>query len=174
MATQTTHYSLIKPAYDEAADIETINDNMDIIDTQLYNANNAVRAVNKGGTGASTEAAARSNLGLGSVLSDVSDLQDALGIIKMVRKSVPASGSESYTFSSACSYVILVTGVSSTTRGILFGYCNASGNVTVTKMDAGSTNNISTTTASYKLTINNAYSSGCTAVMIVMGGTAPT
>lgn len=42
MATQTTHYSLIKPAYDEAADIETINDNMDTIDEQMFDANSAL------------------------------------------------------------------------------------------------------------------------------------
>ena len=35
MATNTTYYSLVKPNYDEIADIEVINANMDKIDTEL-------------------------------------------------------------------------------------------------------------------------------------------
>lgn len=36
MATNTTNYNLIKPAYEDAADIKDINDNMDTIDGALY------------------------------------------------------------------------------------------------------------------------------------------
>ena len=35
MATKTTNYNLVKPAYDEDADIAVINKNMDIIDTKM-------------------------------------------------------------------------------------------------------------------------------------------
>lgn len=35
MATQTTNYGLIKPSYNEIADIGVINDNMDIIDAKM-------------------------------------------------------------------------------------------------------------------------------------------
>lgn len=35
MATKTTNYNLTKPAYDEDADINVINDNMDIIDAKM-------------------------------------------------------------------------------------------------------------------------------------------
>ena len=37
MATQTQYYNLDKPSYDEVADIEIINANMDKIDTQMRN-----------------------------------------------------------------------------------------------------------------------------------------
>ena len=41
MATgHTDHLNLTKPAYDDAADIEVINDNMDVIDTAIYNLQN--------------------------------------------------------------------------------------------------------------------------------------
>lgn len=36
MATNTTNYNLIKPEYTDDADIKDINDNMDIIDSALY------------------------------------------------------------------------------------------------------------------------------------------
>lgn len=35
MAFQTTNYSLVKPAYNETADIVVINNNMDIIDAKM-------------------------------------------------------------------------------------------------------------------------------------------
>ena len=37
MATKTQYYNLDKPSYDEVADIEVINANMDKIDTQMRN-----------------------------------------------------------------------------------------------------------------------------------------
>ena len=36
MATNTSHYNLVKPAYTDTADIADINGNMDIIDTAMY------------------------------------------------------------------------------------------------------------------------------------------
>lgn len=41
MATKTTNYNLVKPAYDEDADIAVINANMDIIDTKMKEIENA-------------------------------------------------------------------------------------------------------------------------------------
>lgn len=38
MATQTTHYNLIKPGYDDVADVKDLNDNFDAIDEALYQA----------------------------------------------------------------------------------------------------------------------------------------
>ena len=40
MATQTTNYNLVKPSYDENADIAVVNGNMDIIDTKINELNN--------------------------------------------------------------------------------------------------------------------------------------
>jgi hypothetical protein len=37
MATQTTNYNLVKPGYEDDADIAVINNNMDLIDTALFN-----------------------------------------------------------------------------------------------------------------------------------------
>ena len=36
MATSTPNYALVKPAYNEWADITVLNNNLDIIDTQLF------------------------------------------------------------------------------------------------------------------------------------------
>lgn len=130
--------------------------------------------VAQGGTGATTAAAARTNLGLGSVLSDLSGLQNALGSTAFVYKQIPASSSASFTFSSNCSYAVLISGVSATTRCLIFGYCNTSGTVSQTKMDAGSSTNITVTTDTYKLTIANAYTSAAYALLIKINGTAPT
>jgi hypothetical protein len=37
MTTQTTNYNLVKPGYEDDADIAVINNNMDLIDTALFN-----------------------------------------------------------------------------------------------------------------------------------------
>ena len=37
MSTKTTNYELLKPGYDDYADIKDLNDNMDIIDQNLHN-----------------------------------------------------------------------------------------------------------------------------------------
>jgi hypothetical protein len=42
MATTTTNYGLVKPSYNEPADISVINENMDIIDTEMSNINDDV------------------------------------------------------------------------------------------------------------------------------------
>lgn len=39
MATQTTHYSLIKPAYEDQADVGVLNGDLDQIDELIYTAN---------------------------------------------------------------------------------------------------------------------------------------
>lgn len=130
--------------------------------------------ISQGGTGATSASAARSNLGLGSVLSDVSDMQDALGNAAFVYKQIPASGSAAFTFSTNCSYVVLITGPAAGVRCMLFGYCNTSGTVSQTKMDAASTTNITVTTSTNKLTIANSYSSAAYAILLKISGTAPT
>jgi hypothetical protein len=73
MAEQTSHYGLIKPTYDEHADVEVLNENMDTIDEQIYAANTSVRAVARGGTGAATAAEARTNLGLAKLMDQDDD-----------------------------------------------------------------------------------------------------
>lgn len=70
MATNTTNYNLVKPAYTDTADIMDINDNMDTIDAKLKELEDEVTAtvpVSKGGTGATTAGGARENLGLGTM-----------------------------------------------------------------------------------------------------------
>lgn len=131
-------------------------------------------SVAQGGTGAETAAAARSNLGLGNVLSDVSGLQDALGGTAFVYKQIPASGSAAYTFSSNCGYVVMITGPVAAVRCTIWGYCNTSGTVSQTKMDAGGSTNITASTSTNKLTLANSYSSAAHALLIRISGTAPT
>ena len=45
MSTNTSHYSLVKPGYDDERDIGVINSNMDTIDTTLYGKKNTQSAV---------------------------------------------------------------------------------------------------------------------------------
>lgn len=45
MATQTTNYGLTMPSYDEVADIEVLNDNFDMIDTQMKKNENGITEV---------------------------------------------------------------------------------------------------------------------------------
>lgn len=174
MAEQTSHYGLIKPTYDEHADVEVLNENMDTIDEQIYAANTSVRAVNRGGTGAATAAEARTNLGLGDVLDDVDGLKDALGSARFIYKQLSSNSNATYTFTKNCAYVILVSGSAPNVRCIIYGYCTSSGGVSNTKVDAGSSSSITLTTETNKLTINNAYSSSAYALLIRIAGTAPT
>jgi len=46
MATNTTNYNLMKPAYSDTADIADINGNMDIIDAQMKTNANGISALN--------------------------------------------------------------------------------------------------------------------------------
>lgn len=96
MATQTTHYSLVKPAYEDQADVGVLNGDLDQIDELIYDANNDVRPVSKGGTGGATVAAARENLGV-DILMDKDT--DAEGITWL-------SGSTTYVSSSNRTLVV--------------------------------------------------------------------
>ena len=48
MASNTSHYNLVKPAYDEAADVAVINGNMDTIDSQMYSNEQGVNDLQNG------------------------------------------------------------------------------------------------------------------------------
>lgn len=160
MADQTSHYGLIKPTYDEHADVEVLNENMDTIDEQIYAANTSVRAVARGGTGAATAAEARTNLGLGDVLDDVSDLQDALSNIAFIRKTAPPSNKNAtFTFTSYSVGFLFVGGNNASQRGIWCINVNSSGGVTYTKMDNTSTSNIALSDTTFSLTVTNNYAS---------------
>lgn len=50
MATNTTNYSLSKPAYGDTADIAVINSNMDKVDTALHGLGSSIAIVSKGNT----------------------------------------------------------------------------------------------------------------------------
>lgn len=76
---KTTNLQLNKPDYDDVADIADINENMDIIDEAIGNKSDSghthtltgndivgILPIAKGGTGATTASAARTNLGLGT------------------------------------------------------------------------------------------------------------
>lgn len=104
----------------------------------------------------------------------IDDLENALGSAKFVYKQVSAGGSATYTFTSNCAYVILVSGPNASVRCTIYGYCTSSGSISNTKVDAGSSTNITLSTQTHKLTINNAYSSSTYAQLIRLAGTAPT
>lgn len=144
MADQTSHYGLIKPTYDEQADVEVLNENMDTIDEQIYAANTSVRAVNRGGTGAATLSEAKENLGITS-------LENTLGGVRFIRKNAGANSDVSFTFTGLCTFIVFATGYSAEPQGIIFGSCYSNGVVSVTKLNASSSTNITVTTESFKL-----------------------
>lgn len=47
MATQTTHYSLVKPAYEDQADVGVLNGDLDQIDELIYTANQDMTALGR-------------------------------------------------------------------------------------------------------------------------------
>lgn len=104
----------------------------------------------------------------------IDDLENALDHAKFVYKQVPGGGSATYTFTSSCAYVILISSSASSVRCTIYGYCTTSGSISNTKVDAGSSTNITLSTKTNKLTINNAYSSSAYALLIRIEGTAPT
>lgn len=171
MATQTTHYSLVKPAYEDQADVGVLNGDLDQIDELIYTANNDVRSVGKGGTGASTAAAARENLGLGSVLQDVADLQEAADGVVLLRKSMASNnGTWVFTFSGTCALQIITNGASENVRSIIWVYCTGAGAVSVSRNNAGSATSINTNTGvTNKLTVTNSSSYTTFAMAVVYG-----
>lgn len=104
----------------------------------------------------------------------IDDLENALDHAKFVYKQVPGGGNATYTFTNNCAYVILVSGPNASVRCTIYGYCTTSGSISNTKVDAGSSTNITLTTQTNKLTINNAHSSSTYALLIRIAGTAPT
>lgn len=160
MATQTTHYSLIKPDYEDQADVGVLNGDLDQIDELIYNANNDVRTVSKGGTGATTAEEARENLGLGDVLNDVSELQNALGNVAFIRKNAsPSNKNATFTFPGYSVGFLFVCGGNASQRGIWCINVASNGNVSYTKMDSTSSSNIALSDSTYSLNVTNNYAS---------------
>ena len=156
MATLTPNYGFTKPAYDEAADVGVINDNMDAIDT----------ALDATDTNVATNA------------SDIDDLEDALGNLKFLRKLsiVKNGGTATFTFSGTASFILLMNGTNASQRSIIWGGCTGSGSVSADKVMATSSDKIGIDTSqSYKLIITNQYASAnAYAGMIIITGSTPT
>lgn len=98
---QTEKYKLYKPDYTDEADIGYINQNMDKLDAHSHSLADdditGVLPITKGGTGAATAAAARTNLGLGaaatngvsiSVASSDTNLVTSGGVYNAIHSSV--------------------------------------------------------------------------------------
>lgn len=133
-----------------------------------YNIPSFPLSIANGGTGQTTKANVKSAF-------DIDDLEDALDNTQFVRKTIAASnGTAVYTFTNNCAFVIFISGPAASVRSIIFGYCTQNGSISVSQMNAGSSTNISTTTATNKLTIKNAYTSACYASFMEIVGTSPT
>lgn len=105
----------------------------------------------------------------------IDDLENALGAIKFIRKALAGHGNITYTFTGDCRYIILYTGYQASLCGIIFGTCTSSGGIYVAgRINAGSSNTITTTSETYKLTLSNSGGSQSNTVMIIVSGTAPT
>lgn len=163
MATQTTHYSLVKPAYEDQADVGVLNGDLDQIDQLIYDANNDVRPVSKGGTGAATLPNAKANLGITS-------LENTLGGVKFIRKQAGANTDVSFTFTGLCTFVVFVSGYSAEPRGIIFGSCYSNGVVSTTKLNASSSTNITVTAESFKLSIRSTTAINVALMTLVYSG----
>lgn len=72
MATNTSHYNLVKPAYSDTADIADINGNMDIIDSEIYNTNTAIGALRSDFTRETGTCTAGTNITLNDVVVEKS------------------------------------------------------------------------------------------------------
>lgn len=104
----------------------------------------------------------------------IDDLEDAIGSLKTITKTLSANSPTTFTFSGLCGVAILIEGASTSLMCILLVHCSGAGNITVSKI--GTANNITTSTATNKLTINNGASSTAYArvIRITASGTMPT
>ena len=171
MATLTPNYGLTKPAYDESADIGVINDNMDLIDTTIHDEvetlssaitteSTTARPIATGGTGATTAAAARENLGF----------LEGINNIAYKRTTIASQGSKTFTFGETGSFMFVLTQNSNNAcggvviRGVKNGTCYTG--------KFGSTNNISVSTQTGKVTLANSASATVYVDMIALDGVA--
>lgn len=105
----------------------------------------------------------------------IDDLEDAIGSMKTTAKTISSDSSATFTFNGFCGVAILISGANSTQKCILIALCSAAGNVSVTKI--GTASNITTSTATNKLTITNAYATAAAyarVIRITASGTMPT
>ena len=125
---------MVKPAYDEQADVAVINGNMATIDGMIYQNE-----------------------------QDLDALETLIGDAAFIRKEITRGGSVDFTFSGYIFMVFFCCGASSTQKCILIVSCNSSGSVQVVKI--GDASNVTTSTTTNKLTINNGYETGGMQVM---------
>ena len=169
MATLTPNYGLTKPAYDESADVGVINDNMDAIDTALHDEvetltsaitteTTTARPIATGGTGATTAAAARTNLGF----------LEGINNLAYKRTTISSQGSKTFTFGTTGCFVFFLTQNSNNAcggvviRGVKNGTCYTG--------KFGSTSNINVSTSTGKVTLANSASATVYVDMIAFDG----
>ena len=169
MATLTPNYGLTKPAYDESADIDVINDNMDILDTSLHSEvetltsaitteTTTARPIATGGTGATTADAARTNLGFLSGIEDLAHKQT----------TIAASSSKTFTFTETGPFVFFCTQNSDNgcggfvIRGVKNGSCYLA--------KFGGASNLTSSKTIGKITISNSASAAVYVDMISLNG----
>ena len=171
MATLTTNYGLTKPAYDESADIGVINDNMDIIDTSLHSEvetlssaitteSTTARSIATGGTGATTAAAARENLGF----------LEGINNLAYKRTTISSQGSKTFTFGETGSFLFILTQASNSCCGgvVIRGVKNS----TCYHGTFGSVSNINVSKTTGKVTLANSASASVFVDMIALDGVA--
>ncbi len=171
MATLTPNYGLTKPAYDESADIDVINGNMDILDTSLHDEvetltsaitteTTTARPIATGGTGATTAAAARTNLGF----------LEGINSLAYKRTTIASQGSKTFTFVETGAFLLVLTQNSNNAcggvviRGVKNGTCYTG--------KFGSTSNINVSTSTGKVTLANSASATVYVDMISLEGVA--
>lgn len=105
----------------------------------------------------------------------IDELEDSIGSMKTFAKTLSANSPTTFTFSGFCGVAILIEGANTSLMCILLVHCSGTGNITVSKI--GTANNITTSTATNKLTINNGASSTAAyarVIRITASGTMPT
>ena len=105
----------------------------------------------------------------------IDELEDSIGSMKTFAKTLSANSPTTFTFSGFCGVAILIEGANTSLMCILLVHCSGAGNITVSKI--GTANNITTSTDTNKLTINNGASSTAAyarVIRITASGTMPT
>lgn len=171
MATLTPNYGLTKPAYDESADIDVINGNMDILDTSLHSEvetltsaitteSTSARSIATGGTGATTAAAARTNLGF----------LEGINTVACKRTTIASDSQRTFTFGETGAFVFFVTENTNSAcgglviRGVKNGSCYHG--------QFGSVSNINVSKSTGKITIQNSGGATLYVDMFALNGVA--